>query len=146
MAFAVSLLTNRSFLWWQRCIKDGKSSSTWDKFQRALRKAFVPANADFHTRSVLRRLTQKVSLAAYIAQFQRLTLEVDSLSPEDLFHNFVDGLEPKIRDDVHKYNAKSLQDAITYVERVGDLRRPADIVGIRPSNSKSQFFRREDSF
>ena len=90
----------------------------------------MPANAAFHKRSVLRRLTQKSSLAAYIAQFQRLTLEVDSFSPDDLLHNFVDGLEPKIRDDVYKYNPKSPQDAITYVERIGDFRRRVDSVSI----------------
>ncbi|MCO5558206.1 hypothetical protein L7F22_011785 [Adiantum nelumboides] len=86
-------------------------------------EAFEPANADFHARSSLRRLNQTGSLAAYITEFQRLTLEIETLSPSDKLHSFIDGLEPNLKDDVHKFDPATLDVAIVYVERLGDNRR-----------------------
>ncbi|MCO5570474.1 hypothetical protein L7F22_024196 [Adiantum nelumboides] len=116
----LSLLKDTAFLWWQRRVTDGKHTLTWDKFRRALRKAFVPTNADFHARSSLRHLSHTGSLTAYISQFQKLTLKINSLSADGLLHYFVDGLEPTLQDDVHKYNPTTLKSAISYVERLGD--------------------------
>ncbi|MCO5588844.1 hypothetical protein L7F22_042804 [Adiantum nelumboides] len=112
-----------SFLWWNRRVADGKRTPSWQKFRSAIRKAFEPANADFHARSSLRRLSQTGSLAAYITEFQRLTLEIETLSPSDKLHSFIDGLEPNLKDDVHKFDPATLDAAITYVERLGDNRR-----------------------
>ncbi|MCO5602188.1 hypothetical protein L7F22_056316 [Adiantum nelumboides] len=113
------------------------NTPSWDKFRRAIRKAFEPANADFHARSSLRRLSQTASLVAYIAEFQRLTLEIETLSPSDKLHSFIDGLERNLKDDVHKYNPTILDNAIAYVERLGDNRRPTRnfLPGERPSTS-----------
>ncbi|MCO5587136.1 hypothetical protein L7F22_041083 [Adiantum nelumboides] len=88
-----------------------------------LKQAFESANADFHARSSLRRLSQTGSLAAYIIEFQRLTLEIETLSPSDKLHSFIDGLEPNLKDDVHKFDPATLDAAIAYVERLGDNRR-----------------------
>ncbi|MCO5578432.1 hypothetical protein L7F22_032274 [Adiantum nelumboides] len=93
------------------------------KFRSAIRKAFEPANADCHARSSLRRLSQTGSLAAYITEFQRLTLEIKTLSPSDKLHSFIDRLEPNLKNDVHKFDPATLDAAIAYVERLGDNRR-----------------------
>ncbi|MCO5553439.1 hypothetical protein L7F22_006960 [Adiantum nelumboides] len=58
VALASSLLKDTAFLWWQRRVADSKHTPSWDKFRRAIRKAFEPANADFHAQSSLRRLSQ----------------------------------------------------------------------------------------
>ncbi|MCO5586541.1 hypothetical protein L7F22_040482 [Adiantum nelumboides] len=63
------------------------------------------------------------SLAAYITEFQRLTLEIETLSPSDKLHSFIDRLEPNLKDDVHKFDPATLDAAIAYVERLGDNRR-----------------------
>ncbi|MCO5592662.1 hypothetical protein L7F22_046665 [Adiantum nelumboides] len=112
-----------AFLWWQRRVTDGKHTPSWQKFRSAIRKAFEPANADFHARSSLRRLNQTSSLAAYITEFQRLTLEIETFSPPNKLHSFIDGLEPTLKDDVHKFDSATLDAAIAYVERLGDNRR-----------------------
>ncbi|MCO5598177.1 hypothetical protein L7F22_052269 [Adiantum nelumboides] len=112
-----------TFLWWNRRVADGKRTPSWQKFRSAIRKAFEPTNADFHARSSLRRLSQTGSLAAYITEFQRLTLEIETLSPSDKLHSFIDGLEPNLKDDVHKFDPATLDAAIAYVERLGDSRR-----------------------
>ncbi|MCO5546890.1 hypothetical protein L7F22_000327 [Adiantum nelumboides] len=104
VALASFLLKDTAFLWWQRRVADGKYTPSWDKFRHAIRKAFEPANADSHGRSSLRRLSQTGSLATYITEFQRLTMEIESLGPSDKLHSFIDGLEPNLKDDVHKYN------------------------------------------
>ncbi|MCO5601668.1 hypothetical protein L7F22_055791 [Adiantum nelumboides] len=137
VALASSLLKGTTFLWWQRRVADGKHTPSWDKFRRAIRKAFEPTNANFHARSSLRRLSQTGSLAMYITEFQRLTLEIETLSPSDKLHSFIDGLEPNLKDDVHKYNPTILDVAIAYVERLGDNRRPTRnfLPGDRSSNS-----------
>ncbi|MCO5561850.1 hypothetical protein L7F22_015474 [Adiantum nelumboides] len=123
VALASSLLKDTVFLWWQRRVADGKHTPSWHKFRSAIRKAFEPGNADFHARSSLRRLNQTGSLAAYITEFQRLTLEIETLSPSDKLHCFIDGLEPNLKDDVHKFDPAPLDAAIAYVERLGDNRR-----------------------
>ncbi|MCO5604852.1 hypothetical protein L7F22_059026 [Adiantum nelumboides] len=107
VALASSLLKGIAFLWWQRRVLMVNTPS-WDKFRRAIRKAFEPVNADFHGRSSLHRLSQTGSLAAYITKFQTLTLEIETLSPSDKLHSFIDGLEPNLKDDVHKYNATTV--------------------------------------
>ncbi|MCO5557364.1 hypothetical protein L7F22_010927 [Adiantum nelumboides] len=106
-----------------RWVADGKRTPSWQKFRSAICKAFEPANADFHARFSLRRLSQTGSLAAYITEFQRLTLEIETLSPSDKLHSFIDGLEPNLKDDVHKFDPATLDAAIAYVERLGDNRR-----------------------
>ncbi|MCO5583440.1 hypothetical protein L7F22_037351 [Adiantum nelumboides] len=123
VALASSLLKDTAFLWWNRRVADGKRTPSWQKFRSAIHKAFEPANADFHARSSLRRLSQTGSLAAYITEFQRLTLEIETLSPLDKLHSFIDCLEPNLKDDVHKFNPATLDAAIAYVERLGDNRR-----------------------
>ncbi|MCO5560050.1 hypothetical protein L7F22_013656 [Adiantum nelumboides] len=123
VALASSLLKDTAFLWWNRRVADGKRTPSWHKFRSAIRKAFEPVNADFHARSSLRRLKQTGSLAAYITEFQRLTLEIETLSPLDKLHSFIDGLEPNLKDDVHKLDPATLDAAIVYVERLGDNRR-----------------------
>ncbi|MCO5587749.1 hypothetical protein L7F22_041701 [Adiantum nelumboides] len=123
VALASSLLKDTAFLWWQQRVADGKHIPSWHKFRSAIRKAFELANADFHARSSLRRLNQTSSLAAYITEFQRLTLEIETLSPSDKLHSFIDGLEPNLKDDVHKFDLVTLDAAIAYVERLGDNRR-----------------------
>ncbi|MCO5584256.1 hypothetical protein L7F22_038180 [Adiantum nelumboides] len=106
-----------------RRVVDGKRTPSWQKFRSAIRKAFEPANADFHARSSLCRLNQTGSLAAYITEFQRLTLEIETLSPSDKLHIFIDGLEPNLKDDVNKFDPATLDAAIAYVKRLGDNRR-----------------------
>ncbi|MCO5586832.1 hypothetical protein L7F22_040776 [Adiantum nelumboides] len=123
VALASSLLKDTAFLWWNRRVADGKRTPSWQKFWSAIRKAFEPANADFHARSSLRRLSQTGSLAAYITEFQRLTLEIETLSPSDKLHSFIDGLKPNLKEDVHKSDPATLDAAIAYVERLGDNRR-----------------------
>ncbi|MCO5571199.1 hypothetical protein L7F22_024933 [Adiantum nelumboides] len=123
VALASSLLKDTAFLWWNRRVADGKHTPSWQKFRSAIRKAFEPANADFHARSSLHRLSQTGSLAAYITEFQRLTLEIETLSPSDKLHSFIDGLEPNLKDDVHKFDPATLDATIAYVERLGDNRR-----------------------
>ncbi|MCO5600903.1 hypothetical protein L7F22_055020 [Adiantum nelumboides] len=123
VALASSLFKDTAFLWWNRRVADGKHTPSWQKFRSAIRKAFEPANADFHARSSLRRLSQTGSLAAYITEFQRLTLEIETLSPSDKLHSFIDELEPNLKDDVHKFDPDTLDAAIAYVERLGDNRR-----------------------
>ncbi|MCO5547135.1 hypothetical protein L7F22_000577 [Adiantum nelumboides] len=123
VALASSLLQDTAFLWWNRRVADDKRTPSWQKFRSAIRKAFEPANADFHGRSSLRRLSQTGSLAAYITEFQRLTQEIETLSPSDKLHSFIDGLEPNLKDDVHKFDPATLNAAIAYVERLGDNRR-----------------------
>ncbi|MCO5609179.1 hypothetical protein L7F22_063402 [Adiantum nelumboides] len=123
VALASSLLKDTAFLWWNRRFADGKHTPSWHKFRSAIRKAFEPANADFHARSSLRRLNQTGSLAAYITEFQKLTLEIETLSPSNKLHNFIDELEPNLKDDVHKFNPATLNAASAYVERLGDNRR-----------------------
>lgn len=46
VALASTMLKDTVFLWWQRRINQNKSIPTWEKFRRALRKAFEPANAE----------------------------------------------------------------------------------------------------
>ncbi|MCO5594891.1 hypothetical protein L7F22_058081 [Adiantum nelumboides] len=122
VALASSLIKDTAFLWWNRRVGDGKHTPSWHKFRSAIRKAFEPANVDFHARSSLCRLNQTGSLAAYITEFQRLTLEIEIHSPSDKLHSFIDGLEPNLKHDVHKFNPATLDAAIAYVERLGDNR------------------------
>ncbi|MCO5595312.1 hypothetical protein L7F22_049353 [Adiantum nelumboides] len=133
------------FLWWNRRVADGTRTPSWHKFRRAIYKAFEPANADFHARSSLRRLNQTGSLAAYITEFQRLTLEIEILSPSDKLHSFIDGLEPNLKDDVHKFDPATLDAAIAYVERLGDYRRQSrNFFPSERSFNNNRSFRRDN--
>ncbi|MCO5605859.1 hypothetical protein L7F22_060043 [Adiantum nelumboides] len=123
VALASSLEKDTAFLWWNRQVANGKRTPSWQKFRSAICKAFEPANTDFHARSSLRRLNQTGSLAAHITEFQRLTLEIETLSPSDKLHSFIDGLEPNLKNDVHKFDPATLNAAIAYVERLGDNKR-----------------------
>ena len=121
VTYAASLLKDTAFLWWQRRTMDGKTITTWEKFERALRKQFTPANAEFQARTRFRHLIQTGSLASYISQFTSLTLEIGDLPADEKLHAFIDGLHPMLRMEVHKYNPLTLSAAIHYAERIQDI-------------------------
>lgn len=86
-------------LGWVRGLRSNNLITIWERFTEYLLERF--GDSAFEDKlAQLSRLQQVTTVAAYMAQFERLMNEVQGQSEEALIGFFIEGLKSKIQDDM----------------------------------------------
>ncbi|XP_012831339.1 PREDICTED: uncharacterized protein LOC105952342 [Erythranthe guttata] len=91
-------------------------SDTWEEFKRELKRHFYPENVVYEARRKLRELKQRSSIREYVKEFTTLTLQIPNLSEEDLLFHFTDKLQGWAKQELHRRDIKSVDEAIAAAE------------------------------
>ncbi|XP_039033835.1 uncharacterized protein LOC120169792 [Hibiscus syriacus] len=95
--------------------------ATWKEFQAEFKEQLYPEYAEYEAQSKLRRLKQEGSLREHVRKFAEVNLQVPSLSEEDGFFTFMDGLKPWAKNELRRRGVKDLSTALTTAESVIEL-------------------------
>ncbi|XP_012859014.1 PREDICTED: uncharacterized protein LOC105978142 [Erythranthe guttata] len=113
-------LSDTAMLWWRRKHADIEKGicriDTWEEFKRELKRHFYPENVVYEARRKLRELKQRSSICEYVKEFTTLTLQIPNLSEEDLLFHFTDGLQGWAKQELHRRDIKSVDEAIAAAE------------------------------
>ncbi|KAJ4723357.1 hypothetical protein OWV82_006740 [Melia azedarach] len=112
-------------LWWRtRTSEDGDAQEieTWDSLKRELKAQFLPSNAGWRARELLKDLKQTGLVRDYVKQFSSLMLDIKNMSDEDKLFNFVSGLQPWAQTELRRQAVRDLPSAMAAAEGLVDLR------------------------
>ncbi|XP_015168928.1 uncharacterized protein K02A2.6-like [Solanum tuberosum] len=73
----------------------------------------------------LRELKQTSSIRDYVKEFTRLTLQIPSLTSEDLLFYFLDGLQNWAKQELQRRQVRDVDEAIVVAESLNDFRAEA---------------------
>ncbi|KAL3522774.1 hypothetical protein ACH5RR_015608 [Cinchona calisaya] len=100
----------------------GTAITTWDQFVDEFRSYFYPQYAERDARAKLRRQEMKGEVREYVKEFSQLMLQIQSMSEEDAFFQFMDGLKPWTRLELERRNVDSLSKAMTVAESLVEFK------------------------
>ncbi|XP_070013273.1 uncharacterized protein [Nicotiana sylvestris] len=106
-----------TILWWHMKNTDDESAGrpkvdTWEKLRDALRDKFLPNNSSWVARDHLKQLRQTGSIRDYVKDFSSLCLDIQNMSDEDKFHNFIFGMQGGAQNKIRRQKVKDLPSAI----------------------------------
>jgi len=111
IAFATSYMTSTAATWWYTLVSSNTAPQTWQDFEIAVTQEFIPFDSVQRSRDKLRRLTQRYSVAAYLAEFRNIVLAIPLMTEDEKVDRFCQGLKPQIRLEVMKAGAQTMNDA-----------------------------------
>ncbi|KAL3499013.1 hypothetical protein ACH5RR_041745 [Cinchona calisaya] len=119
-----SYLTDYALLWWRRRsdTRSGTAITTWDQFVDEFRSYFYPQYTERDARAKLRRLEMKGEVREYVKEFSQLMLQIQSMSEEDAFFQFMDGLKPWTRLELERRNVDNLSKAMLVAESLVEFK------------------------
>ena len=100
---ATSKLNGDAKMWW----RDHRQSipidhpnriRNWDQLRKALIENYTPPEYAYSIRNKLRSIKQRGTVAEYNAAFTRIKLQLTDLSQSEAIHEYLRGLQPRIRD------------------------------------------------
>ncbi|KAE8668158.1 hypothetical protein F3Y22_tig00112344pilonHSYRG00099 [Hibiscus syriacus] len=114
---AALYLSDIAMLWWRRKHADIERGAcrldTWDEFKKELKKHFYPENVVCEARKKLRELKQRGIMRDYVKEFTALMLQIPNMSEEDLLFYFIDGLQGWGKQEMHRRDIRTIDEAIT---------------------------------
>ena len=110
--FASTFMTGTAANWWYTIVHEGKVPPTWEAFKLLVETEFVPQDSVIRARDRLNKLRQRTSVAAYLAEFRNVVIDIPDMSGEKLAR-FSEGLKPHILLEVRKENPMRLDAAAT---------------------------------
>lgn len=111
ITFATSYMTSTAATWWYTLVSSNQIPQTWIEFENAVEKEFIPFDSAQRARDKLRRLTQRYSVAAFLAEFRNTVLAIPNMTEDEKVDRFCQGLKPQIRLEVMKAGARTMNDA-----------------------------------
>ncbi|KAE8662634.1 cytochrome P450 78A7-like [Hibiscus syriacus] len=122
---AALYLSDTAMLWWRRKHADIERGAcrvdTWDEFKKELKKHFYPENVVYEARKKLRELKQRGIMRDYVKEFTTLMLQIPNMSEEDLLFYFIDGLQGWAKQEMHRQDIKTVDEAIAIAESLVDF-------------------------
>ncbi|KAE8708553.1 Detected protein of unknown function [Hibiscus syriacus] len=122
---AALYLSDTAMLWWRRKHADIERGAyrldTWDEFKKELKKHFYPENVVYEARKKLRELKQRGIMRDYVKEFITLMLQIPNMSEEDLLFYFIDGLQGWAKQEMHRRDIKTVDEAIAIAESLVDF-------------------------
>ncbi|KAE8681992.1 hypothetical protein F3Y22_tig00111277pilonHSYRG00011 [Hibiscus syriacus] len=94
---------------------------TWDEFKKELKKHFYPENVVYEARKKLRELKQRGIMRDYVKEFTTLMLQIPNMSEEDLLFYFIDGLQGWAKQEMHRRDIRTVDEAIAIAESLVDF-------------------------
>ena len=104
-------MTSTAATWWYTLVASNGAPVVWEEFKNAVTQEFVPFDSVQRSRDKLRRLTQRFSVAAYLAEFRNVILTIPHMTEDEKVDRFCQGLKPQIRLEVMKAGARTMNDA-----------------------------------
>jgi len=111
ISFASTFFTGTAASWWYTVVQSQKIPTTWPEFENALRTEFVPQDSLRRSRDKIRKLTQRNSVSAYLAEFRNVSLMIPNMTEDEKVDRFCVGLKPQIRLEVLKSGVQTLEQA-----------------------------------
>ncbi|KAE8654205.1 hypothetical protein F3Y22_tig00117056pilonHSYRG01112 [Hibiscus syriacus] len=122
---AALYLSDTAMLWWRRKHADIERGAcrvdTWDEFKKELKKHFYPENVVYEARKKLRELKQQGIMRDYVKEFTTIMLQNPNMSEEDLLFYFIDGLQGWAKQEMHRRDIKTVDEAIAIAESLVDF-------------------------
>ncbi|XP_039008817.1 uncharacterized protein LOC120136994 [Hibiscus syriacus] len=122
---AALYLSDTAMLWWRRKHADIERGACrvdmWDEFKKELKKHFYPENVVYEARKKLRELKQRGIMRDYVKEFTTLMLQIPNMSEEDLLFYFIDGLQGWAKQEMHRRDIKTVDEAIAIAESLVDF-------------------------
>lgn len=122
---ATLYLIDTTMLWWRRKHVDIERGTchidTWDDFKNELKQHFYPDNVVYEARKKLRELKQQGTIHEYVKEFTTLMLQIPNLSEEDLLFYFMDELQSWAKQELHRRDVKSVDEAIAVAESLAEF-------------------------
>lgn len=122
VTFAVTLLREPALMWWMDHVKkttlevDGHVTptreriTTFEDFSNTLKDKFMPITRKENARDRLAKIKQTTSVLAYITAFQRITMQIPNLDPEEEKDRFFRGLKHHIQREITLKEPPTLED------------------------------------
>uniref|UniRef100_A0A3Q7EY30 Reverse transcriptase domain-containing protein n=1 Tax=Solanum lycopersicum TaxID=4081 RepID=A0A3Q7EY30_SOLLC len=114
---AAMYLSDTAMLWWRM-----KMADTEKGLKREFKCQFHPQNVVHEARRRLRELKQTSSIRDYVKEFKKLTLQILSLTSEDLLFYFLDGLQNWAKQELQRRPVHDVDKAIVVAESLNDFR------------------------
>ena len=102
------------------CFIDG-----WEQFKVELKRQFYPQNVVHEARRRLRELKQTSSIRDYVKEFTNLTLQIPSLTSEDMLFYFMDGLQNWAKQELQRHQVHDVDEKIVVAKSLNDFRADA---------------------
>lgn len=103
--------------WYNRCEIERNPPATWADFKTLLKQNFQPIAAARTARANLRYLKQGTkSVNEYAQSFFKQIHAISDMSEADKLHNFLNGLNATIYEEVDRRDPKNLQEAMNYAQ------------------------------
>ncbi|KAL4348474.1 hypothetical protein GQ457_17G010050 [Hibiscus cannabinus] len=89
---------------------------TWKDFQYAFNKHFYPKNAQQEARAKMCQLKHDGNIIEYVRKFTKLKLQLPSLSEDEGYFDFTNGLQKWARIELERRDVTSFSRALTVAE------------------------------
>ncbi|KAI3459096.1 hypothetical protein Pfo_015759 [Paulownia fortunei] len=132
---ATLYLTDTAILWWRRKHADIERGTcrvdTWEDFKKELKRHFYPENIVYEARKKLRELKQRGTIREY----------------DDLLFHFVDGLQQWAKQELHRQDVKSVDEAIAVAESLTEYQPQTDASKKKEKNpSRKEYEEKKRAF
>ena len=110
-------LADDAKLWWRTIMSEQVSTErrkidSWELRKKQLKDQFFLLQCRLNARDCLKTLRQTGSIRDYVNEFSSLILDINNMSEEDKFHNFLYGLQKQAHTKLRRQNIKDLPNAI----------------------------------
>lgn len=109
--FAAILFHGEALDWWLSMRNTGGASTTWNGFEEAVKRQFIPPDYERTVMDKLKRGKEQNSASDYIKEFQHLIPVLPDLSEREKWENFVDGRKPALKVEVCRDPAMNFEEA-----------------------------------
>lgn len=133
-------LTNLTCTWW-RC-KDSAikkhtcTINTWKEFKHELKRQIYPKNVTLNAQKRMKELKHTSSIHIYIEEFFALMLQIINMIEEDLFFNFIDGLNLWVVQELKYCGINDISTALIVVETLKEFEYHKSNNSSKPKSSK----------
>ncbi|KAL4580492.1 hypothetical protein LXL04_016687 [Taraxacum kok-saghyz] len=118
LPLAVFYFTGEALSWYKH-LSNNNLLTTWADFSRALELRFGPSSYENHQANLF-KLQQTSTVAAYQADFEKLSNCVDGLTPIALQNCFISGLRPDIQNEIAIHHPNSLHQTYVLAKLIED--------------------------
>lgn len=122
--YAISFMSGEALQWWELMMINQVVINSFEDFKKELLNHFEPINRELNARKMLSELKQMgkfSSVRDYNIEFSKWLLQIPTMAiAEQLFH-YSQGLKNRIRIEVERSEATSLQEAMRLADRIDNL-------------------------
>jgi Retrotransposon gag protein len=93
----------------------------WEQLKQVMMVYYNPHNEQVNARDGLKTLRQKLSVAEYANDFNKLVLKLQEMSEDEKLYNFISGLQTEVKLQVELHRPNDLQSAKEIADRADTI-------------------------